>query len=448
MADEPLLITTSPNLAYSNHSPIIVTSDLSDDKQSRQFAGPYTLYNVSDVDSHLTSRIQPIKSSKPLLPKGPKPRFNLSSPDQTPPCKKSPRNLGIMGSKSLKSDHTVPPTTNLLNRNERAELVRKNRKLVKMFGKMPGAESYANQDPQGKVLSISRPGHQRGAMSMDVGAAPVWPPTSMGTLYITPNGRRHSSPFSPHDFPFLSDPDTRSSIDVGSAEESTSQRRRSITSFTDFSDDEASSRKNVAIQSAQSFFENMTEEEQAEEERRRKRDKLAKLHRFLGSRVPMDLVLGVTHTQSAALPPLENVPTAQAEERDERRPWMRRRRSSSAVAWPSSWSDDIDRLKEDLDIREKAVNVRRAVKMEKVLPHSFFLILIIQPSFIRCSACSRLKNYTIPATHPPLQPNVARDRHFCVFRAAAALRLNSNHHSAANRHHSGRSMLAEIPLSR
>jgi len=48
------------------------------------------------------------------------------------------------------------------------------------------------------------------------------------------------------------------------------------------------------------------------------------------------------------------------------RNWTRRRRSSSPVAKPSSWSDDIDRVKEDLNEREKAINVRRAVKMEKV----------------------------------------------------------------------------------
>lgn len=44
---------------------------------------------------------------------------------------------------------------------------------------------------------------------------------------------------------------------------------------------------------AQSLFENMTPEEQAEEDKRRKRDKLAKLHRFLGSTVPVREVMAM-----------------------------------------------------------------------------------------------------------------------------------------------------------
>ena len=51
---------------------------------------------------------------------------------------------------------------------------------------------------------------------------------------------------------------------------------------------------------------------------------------------------------------------------DDRRLKMRRRRSSSAAEFSRKWSDDIDRLKEELNEREKAINVRRAVKMEKV----------------------------------------------------------------------------------
>ena len=41
---------------------------------------------------------------------------------------------------------------------------------------------------------------------------------------------------------------------------------------------------------------------------------------------------------------------------------------------PSKWPDeDLGRLKADLDDREKAINVRRAQKMEKVC--QFFLVL-------------------------------------------------------------------------
>lgn len=112
-----------------------------------------------------------------------------------------------------------------------------------------------------------------------------------------------------------------------------------------------------------SLYEAMTPEQRAEEEKRRNRERLAKLHRFLGSRVPAELVLGVGHLESS-LPPIQ--PDAMASEESERRKqWLRRRRSSSAGALPS-WSDDVDRMKEELGGKEKAINVRRAQKMEKV----------------------------------------------------------------------------------
>ncbi|KAI0068020.1 hypothetical protein BV25DRAFT_505800 [Artomyces pyxidatus] len=96
-----------------------------------------------------------------------------------------------------------------------------------------------------------------------------------------------------------------------------------------------------------------------DDDRRRNREKLAKLHRFLGSRVPADLVLGPSDSEPALPLPM---PTALATK--ERR--HLRRRSSSAAELKSSWYDDVDRVKEDLDEREKAIIVRRAIKMEKM----------------------------------------------------------------------------------
>ena len=96
-----------------------------------------------------------------------------------------------------------------------------------------------------------------------------------------------------------------------------------------------------------------------EDERRRRREKIAKLHRFLGSRVPTSLVLGLSDTDDAlpALdPPISTI--------SHRHP--NRRRSSSAAEFKRNWFDGDDRVKEELDEREKAINVRRAVKMEKV----------------------------------------------------------------------------------
>jgi hypothetical protein len=97
-----------------------------------------------------------------------------------------------------------------------------------------------------------------------------------------------------------------------------------------------------------------------EEDRRRRREKIAKLHRFLGSRVPTSLVLGFSasdDTLPALDPPIDNVRPSRHN---------RRRSSSAAETSRSNWFGPDDRMKEELDEREKAINVRRAIKMEKV----------------------------------------------------------------------------------
>ena len=58
------------------------------------------------------------------------------------------------------------------------------------------------------------------------------------------------------------------------------------------------------------FLGHATLEQLEEKGRARKRATLAKLHRFLGSRVPADLVLGFTQSEvEASLPPMESTPT-------------------------------------------------------------------------------------------------------------------------------------------
>jgi len=105
-----------------------------------------------------------------------------------------------------------------------------------------------------------------------------------------------------------------------------------------------------------------------EEDRRRRREKIAKLHRFLGSRVPTSLVLGFSASDDT-LPALDpttidnNVRTTATATTTSRH---NRRRSSSAAETRSNWFGPDDRMKEELDEREKAINVRRAIKMEKV----------------------------------------------------------------------------------
>jgi hypothetical protein len=183
---------------------------------------------------------------------------------------------------------------------------------------------------------------------------------------------------SPDDFSFLNDSGNsliKTTVDRTPRSNDLKQRAlasASSTSFIDLSDDLGSAPEDMPMKavissspSAQSLFENMSPDEQAEEERRRKRQKLVKLHRFLGSRVPTGLVLGL-NVSEVSLPPEITVNGLQEEEDLPRKLWARRRRSSSAAVFPSNWSDELDRLKEDLNEEEKAINVRRAQKMEKV----------------------------------------------------------------------------------
>ncbi|KAI9057049.1 hypothetical protein FKP32DRAFT_1598533 [Trametes sanguinea] len=182
----------------------------------------------------------------------------------------------------------------------------------------------------------------------------VWPPPE-GTRYVSLAARRHSAPLSPDEFSFMvgrrsQDSNASSAvsntevpegsiIEIGSAEGVPDDRRSvatsrtsrtrmseegpgSPTSFMDLSDEEgagddglsevfaatprgprAARRDEYGLGAgALSDSLSLSSEQVAEEERRRKREKLAKLHRFLGSRVPQHLVLGPLD-EGAPLPP-------------------------------------------------------------------------------------------------------------------------------------------------
>ena len=107
------------------------------------------------------------------------------------------------------------------------------------------------------------------------------------------------------------------------------------------------------------------------EERRRKRERLAKLHRFLGSRIPAELVLG-PHEMGSPLPDVapssltDNHALSDGEATPSLPSWIpRRRRSSLSSSLPAHWLID-ERRKEHLSDKEKALRVKRANKMEKV----------------------------------------------------------------------------------
>ncbi|KAI0652341.1 hypothetical protein C8Q79DRAFT_896641 [Trametes meyenii] len=262
----------------------------------------------------------------------------------------------------------------------------------------------------------------------DTGGEQIWPPPD-GTRYVSLQARRHSAPLSPDEFSFMlgrrSDDsagrssnggggggggggvyDGESVIEIGPAEGAPQGDRASLagsgrwtgdegpgspTSFMDLSDEEGNDGMSELLaetprgprgrrgsfgrgrggdRASLSDSLSLDAEQLAEDERRRKREKLAKLHRFLGSRVPQHLVLGPLD-EGTPLPPPAPSPFNRAGDNgddgdDARRAKMRRRRSSSAAEFSRTWSDDIDRLKEELNEREKAINVRRAVKMEKM----------------------------------------------------------------------------------
>ncbi|KAG6874410.1 hypothetical protein C0995_015146 [Termitomyces sp. Mi166 len=268
--------------------------------------------------------------AKPPLPTAPKPNFERPPPSST---------------------------TNFLDLDERNDLIRKNRKLAKVFGKPPGPDTFP---PQNKKLPLIA-GHQHASFATDdiIGRHGVWLPAS---------GIVSTVPVSPDDDFLLDQHESRKNSP------SDAIRASSPTSFIDLSDDLGSATlhtpKDDAVPTrgrrrspSPSLIESLSPEQQAEETRRRQREKLARLHRFLGSRVPANLALGLD-IADPGLPPFD--PNTMTHAPETRKDWLRRRRSSSAAAYSSTWSDEIDRIKEDLNSAEKAINVRRAQKMEKV----------------------------------------------------------------------------------
>ena len=281
----------------------------------------------------------------------------------------SPREISALTSQVL----DLPPTTNVLRPWERADLVRKSRKLTQLLGETPSALSVASLRASGRASSqepSSRAGRYR----------PTWASVGGTRLADIDSLRRHSSPSSPVEtvsYVGLSQAGEGGGYRRGKDMERGNNRGRPETeagtviesaSFMDLSDDE-----NQSFQSPHLFpspppsrpFDSpsdlMTHLYSPEDDRRRRREKIAKLHRFLGSRVPTSLVLGLnnadTDTALPALdPPVGNVSSHHPN----------RRRSSSAAEFKRNWFDGDDRVKEELDEREKAINVRRAVKMEKV----------------------------------------------------------------------------------
>ncbi|KIJ66357.1 hypothetical protein HYDPIDRAFT_26714 [Hydnomerulius pinastri MD-312] len=328
---------------------------------------------------------------KPTLPTAPKPSFERGRKRRT-----DKRSISASPHPHPVAYHSLsplPPTTNQLDANERADLIRRNRKLTQVFGRTPGAEGIPADSDEPRLfkrlpppalaalLGTAKQKNHRHAMSVSVAVKTpglkTEPPTPWQVVdnLWSPGGRRHSIPLTPTSFTFYLDdaPSGASANDhrgLHSLRDSQPPRATSPTSFIDLSDEEVTrddassaisfidvpkSNKRLPFHhssSTPSLVESLGPEEQTEAERRRKRDKLAKVHRFLGSRVPPEAVIGCVGGPS--LPP-----TAMPEE-SMRENWLRGRRGSAAPL------EHFDRGKEELDEREKALNVRRAQKMERV----------------------------------------------------------------------------------
>lgn len=274
----------------------------------------------------------------------------------------------------------LPPTTNKLRANERADLIRRNRKLVQLLGQTPGEMHTSGvEEPRlFKMLpqpafsallgSMKQKHNHRHAMSVSVAVKTpglTEPSSSWQVLDRPPSssGRRHSTPYTPRSFTlYLDNPlDPRDTRDHHGPHHH--WNIASSTSFIDLSDEDISydASDMISIETANkprnssstpSLLEALSPEERAEAAKRRKRDKLAKLHRFLGSRVPTDLVVG--HIAGPSLPPASTPD-------DCRDMWLYRRMSAAS---------SFERVKDELDVEEKALNVKRAQKMEKVIAFS------------------------------------------------------------------------------
>ena len=146
---------------------------------------PHPLSAASDRSIRSTS------GRKPALPTTPKPDFRRSRSVQppskapmiskTPSPSSSPKVSGRVpyylvtsfSSSDSTRNESLPPTTNYLSPQERADLIRKTRKLTQVFGKTPSPLSSSEEQLDSPALTNcllpvmpSRKAHARGALSV------------------------------------------------------------------------------------------------------------------------------------------------------------------------------------------------------------------------------------------------------------------------------------------
>ncbi|KAG8801956.1 hypothetical protein FRC17_006520, partial [Serendipita sp. 399] len=376
-----------------------------------------------------------------------------------------------------------PSTTNLLDQKERAELVRKNRKIVQVLGPgatpaaqthmRAGASSPSNMDHLGYRRDYVHRSTQSDALAFgehrydnatdgrrqdqpiksQVAHKLSWSALDQDTIFLSVNGRRHSSPMSPtlitpaNDTTRDADVASMSSLGSiikpanGNGGRGSSSRSNSPTSFIELSDDDGvktpKRRRSVDLPEPQehelgngnlgnvsrpipsdlpesirastpSLDDFQTEysvsrrkwggsvtplrakpsiasslsrsdndvrrvdhwrgdpKDEWELERQRKRQQLAKIHRYLGSKVPAELVVGYSSSTVQPIAPVHVTPKGQDLQAEKKR-----RRSSSATMYPS-WDHPSTRPSsgqtstDGLSSAERMQKMKSAAKIEQI----------------------------------------------------------------------------------
>ena len=308
----------------------------------------------------------------------------------------------------------LPPTTNMLSTANRADLLRRHKKLQQVLGDgVAMLHPFANPDTRIREDAAA--------------SGNAWPTAQRDTIYLSAS-RRHSTPVSPttpkrHSFDTASlasvnsyrsdassfvdmDDDnefndgsksSRDAPDHGSADSPptprVAPRPRQMDSVASFADSlssgstgSSSTRRNrhrgrsISVDVVPSspgsphswvFLGTGAVGKGSlladDDKRKRKRVQLAKLHRFLGSGVPAELALGIT-SPDEDLPPVAPEPTA--EDGPGFKGWIRRinRPGSprpSGTYSPPTEVEDSPLNAAELNDRERMINVKRAQKMEK-----------------------------------------------------------------------------------
>ncbi|KAI5124140.1 hypothetical protein M0805_000951 [Coniferiporia weirii] len=383
-----------------------------DSPRAEVFDGTVLPRRPLSASSNISRRASP--GAKPALPTTPKPDFRRSRSVQPslkssmtakpPSPSSSPKTSGRIPYHLLtslsRSDpspvDSLPPTRNNLSPQERAELIRKTRKLTQVLGQTPspltGSEELGDSPLLNSCLlpmMAPRKVHARGALSVSDASAVANTAKGLQDQHLSAATSERTDPLSPITFRSSSlargneSDDSMSPFESPAARTPRSTRKKSDVasirsptiisasdSFMELSDTDIHSL--IRFSSTYSLADSVSDTQKAEEERRRKRERLAKLHRFLGSRVPPELILG-PHEVGAPLPAPgpghqdQGYTLSDGETPSSAKLWIRgKRRNSLASSDPLERLADTERIKERLSEREKAIVVKRALKMERM----------------------------------------------------------------------------------